>query len=129
LKEIISTNKFAPTIAELRERCASIASPQIKDWGEGWQDVMNAIRFCGMYQEEQALQRFDEITLKCVKRLGYQNICTSENVTADRANFRMIYEQEANRIKTNNQIPISVKQDVVSLTSGILDDLKRLECE
>lgn len=35
----------------------------------------------------------DAITRECVKRLGWKDLCMSENQTADRANFRMIYEQ------------------------------------
>jgi vacuolar-type H+-ATPase subunit E/Vma4 len=61
-------------------------------------------------QEPEALQSLDEITRKCVKRLGFQNLCTSENITADRANFRMIYEQESQRTKANNQLPAQLRE-------------------
>ena len=63
---------------------------------------MRAVSRFGMYNQAEALESLDELTRKCTKRLGFGNICTSENITADRANFRMIYEQEANRKKTDN---------------------------
>ena len=38
------------------------------------------------------MESFDEITREVVKRLGFQNICLSENVVADRARFAEIYQ-------------------------------------
>ena len=43
----------------------------------------------------------------------------SENITADRANFRMIYEQEAKRQKANDQLPLGIKTE----KEKILDSL------
>ena len=60
-------------------------------------------------QVSEALDSLDELTRRCVKRIGFQNICTSENVTADRANFRMIYETEAGKRKFENQLPERIR--------------------
>lgn len=110
LKEHISTCKFAPTISEIREKCAGITSTQIYDWGDGWEQVKWAIRKYGMYQTEKALDSMDDITRRCVKRLGFKELCLSENVTADRANFRMIYEQVEKREKEESVLSIDLKQ-------------------
>ena len=74
------TNKFKPTVAELREIYTELVSPTISDWSEGWEQV------------SKAMESFDEIIREVVKRLGFQNICLSENIVADRARFAEIYQ-------------------------------------
>ena len=84
-------NKFKPTVAELREIYAELVSPVLSDWSEGWEKVCKAIGHYGMYQEEAAMESFDEVTREVVK-LGFLNICLSENIVADRARFAEIYQ-------------------------------------
>ena len=119
--ELISTCKFCPTIAEIREKCSGITSLPIKDYGEAWENVMRAVSRFGMYNQTEALDSLDELTRKCTKRLGFGNICTSENITADRANFRMIYEQEANRKKTDNQLPQLVRSEKLEMIEALVN--------
>ncbi len=120
--ELISTSKFPPTIAEIREKCSHLTSPGIKDWGEAWEDVQRSIGKYGMYQTQEALESFDELTRKCVTRLGYRNLCVSENESADRANFRMIYETEANRKRTDNQLPLALRNEKQKLIDNLVGD-------
>lgn len=120
--ELISTLKFPPTIAEIREKCSRLTSPEVKDWGEAWEEVQRSIGRHGMYQAQEALNNFDELTRKCVNRIGYINICTSDNITADRANFRMIYETEANRKRTENQLPLSLRTEKQRLIDSLVGD-------
>lgn len=122
LKEHMSTCRFAPSIAELRELCGNITNGQQKDWGAAWEDVLGAIRHKGMYREKEALEGMDEVTRECVKRLGFVNICTSENIDHDRANFRMIYEQVAKRRAQDAQLPQGLrqrKQELYALAQGM----------
>lgn len=111
IKEIISSSKFAPSIAEIREKCSGLTSIPVKDYGEAWESVLKAIRKYGYMCECEALDSMDELTRKCVRRIGYQNICQSENISADRANFRMIYETEAQRAKSNNQLSPQLQEE------------------
>ena len=127
IKEHMSTCRFAPSIAELRERCSNVTSVPVQSWGDAWEDVISAIRFCGMYREEEALQRMDAITRQCVKRLGFQNLCTSENITADRANFRMIYEQEQKAQKELRQLSPALQEQKKSFQQLAMQTVKRLE--
>ena len=99
LQQYMLTNKFKPTVAELREIYAELVSPVISDWSEGWEKVSRAIGHYGMYQE-QAMESFDEVTREVVKRLGFQNICLSENIVADRARFAEIYQAIQRRKRT-----------------------------
>lgn len=127
LKEHISTCKFAPSISELRERCASMTSEQVLPWGDAWEHVLKAVRFYGMYREEEAIGSLDEATQNCVKRIGFKNICLSENIQNDRANFRMIYEQEAAHRKEMAQLPESVRENRKRLQSMVKCAINEIE--
>lgn len=126
LKEHISTCKFAPSISELRERCSLVTSRPILSWGDAWEEVLRCIRFFGMYREEAAMEALDPVCRKCVNRIGFKNLCLSENIQTDRANFRMIYEQEASEKKEYAQLPESVRSNRKKLkimTAGIIYEL------
>ena len=56
-----------------------------------------------------------------VRRMGYIDLCRSENPVADRANFRMIFEQIAEREQKQNQLPVSLK--------NLIEEAKRKEIE
>ena len=127
IKEHMSTCRFAPSIAELRERCSNVTSVPVQSWSDAWEDVISAIRFCGMYREDEALQRMDAITRKCVKRLGFQNLCTSENITVDRANFRMIYEQEQKAQKELRQLSPALQEQKRNFQQLAAQTMKQLE--
>lgn len=124
----ISNNKFAPTIAEIREKATNLSVAPVRDWGEAWESVLMAIRKYGYMQEELALESMDDTTRKCVKRIGFINICTSENITADRANFRMIYEQEASNQKASNQLPLGIREQKQAILNNLIETTtKRIE--
>jgi hypothetical protein len=120
--EIISTSKFPPTIAEIREKCSHLISLPVKDYGEAWESVLKAIRKFGYPRELEALESLDEVTRSCVKSLGYVNICMSENIVADRANFRDIYESRAQRKKTDNQLPLSLRTEKQKMIDSLIQD-------
>ena len=70
LQQYMLTNKFKPTVAELRDIYTELVSPSISDWSEGWEKVSRAIGHYGMYQEQAAMESFDEVTREVVKRLA-----------------------------------------------------------
>lgn len=108
LNKWVATNKWSPTIADIRECSAEITQGELPDWGQGWEQVLRAIRQFGMYRAGEAMASFDELTRQTVERLGFRDICLSENIAQERANFRMIYEQLAERKKKQAQIPQNV---------------------
>lgn len=126
IKQLMSTSKFAPSIAEIRERCAGVCH-ETRDWGAAWDEVLRAVRFYGMYQEEAALQNMSEDTRACVRRIGFQNICLSENITADRANFRMIYEAMSREKKEMLQLPEKVRSEQERFRALATETVKQLE--
>lgn len=124
LRKWVSTNKWSPTIADIREMTSEVQHGNIADWGEGWEQVIMAIRKYGSYRIPEAMESFDPITRQCVERLGFRNICMSENIAADRANFRMMYEQIAERKKKESQMPLPLQQLIQGMQVGLLENKK-----
>lgn len=110
LRKWVATNKWSPSIAELRETAAEIRHGEIPEWGEGWEKVLLAVRKYGSYREREALDSLDPMTRTCVQRLGFRNICMSENISTDRANFRMMYESMAEREQTRQQVALPLQE-------------------
>lgn len=121
----VVTSKWAPTIADIREMSASIMSGDTALWSDGWAQVMNAIRKYGCYNLVAALATLDDITAETVNRIGYMELCRSENITADRANFRMIFDQISNRKRKIALIPAPLQQRIEQIQKGELG----YECE
>ena len=112
------TNKFPPTIAEIREQAAlSVNNELNSDWGQSWEQVCRAIRTYGLWGTEEAFASMDDITRQCVKRLGWKELCMSENPMQDRANFRMIFEELKLKTKQESALPLNVKESIAKLQS------------
>lgn len=119
LNKWVAVNKWSPSISEIRQTAIELMSGESKDWGDAWEEVLKAINNYGSYREEDALNSLDDTTRKVVKRLGFRNICMSENIEADRANFRMIYTNQVERDKQDAQLPESLKQLMGGVTKKI----------
>lgn len=113
------TNRFPPTVAELRQGTVESVKGK-KDWSNGWEQFRQAVRRFGYYQQEEALASMDEVTRRAVKRLGWKELCMSENIMQDRANFRMVYEQEQNRAMERAMLPEGLRKQMDALQSGVL---------
>lgn len=127
LKQLMSTNIFPPSIAEIRQKYLAVQETPERDWGEAWNSVHKAIGAYGYMREDEAMATFDKRTKMVVKRLGWQNICHSENIVADRANFRMIYEAEQKAEKELKLLPENVRMQqkkIRQMTSEIAGKLE-----
>lgn len=117
LNKWVATNKWSPSIADIREMATTVTEGDIPDWGNGWEQVLAAIRNYGSYNIKAAMESFDNITRQCVERIGYRNICMSENISTERANFRMIYENLAQRQQKDRLIPEKLKMLISGMQS------------
>lgn len=109
LNKWVVTQKWSPSIAEIREMAVTITAGEKPLWSDGWEEVVRAIKIYGSYGQKEAMESMSEITRMAVRRMGYVDLCRSENPVADRANFRMIFEQIAEREQKQNQLPVSLK--------------------
>ena len=109
LNKWVACNKWSPKIADIREQAQEVLHGEAKSWSEAWQDVLNAISRYGVYDADKGIEMLDGVTLQVVKRLGYTNLCMTENISIERANFRDIYEQEIAKKKQDAQIPPQIQ--------------------
>lgn len=118
----IATEKWSPTIAEIRKTTASI-NFSIPDWSEAWERVTRVIRKYGTWDYESAMKELDDLTATCVKRISYHRLCTTENIAVERATFRDIYEREKERRMTTAQLPERLR----AITEQTLNRLEKHE--
>lgn len=109
LNKWVSLNKWSPSIADIREMASTVAHGELPNWGDAWQEVLRAISQYGSYRPVEAMDSLSPLAKKATKRIGFVNLCMSENISADRANFRMIYEQLADRQRKEEQLSVPLK--------------------
>lgn len=120
VQKYMITQKFPPTIADIREIATKVSVGEKPLWSDGWEQVLKNISKYGMctYDPDrltECMNSFDPLTRQAVQRLGWKELCMSENIMADRANFRMIYEQIADREHTAKQIPMNLNNLIESI--------------
>lgn len=127
LNKWVATNKWSPSIADIREMAVTVKSGEKPQWSDGWEEVLRAIRCFGSYRETEALESMSELTRLSVRRLGFKNLCMSENIMADRANFRMIYEQMADREHNTKRLPVNLLTMIEDVQSN--EKQKKIEAD
>ena len=115
LQKWVATQKWSPSIAEIREQAATIQHGEAPTWGEGWEAVRTAIRRYGIYNQREAVESLNGITREAVRYLGFRNLCLSENETSDRMRFQQIYETLEKRQKEDAQISEGLRASLRSL--------------
>lgn len=129
LNKWVALNKWSPSIADIREMASGIIHGEIPDWGEAWQEVTNAMRRFGSYRPNEALASLSPLTRKATERIGFNNLCMSENPSAERANFRMIYESLVEREKKNAQMPEPLKNLISQISGNAIEAKGGTECQ
>ena len=107
------TSKWPPTPADIIGVVAK-GQTQIGDWSEGWEQVIKAIGRYGYTNEAEALKSMDETTQRAVKRLGWKQICQSDQdeLMSIRANFRQIYGQIKDHAEEQARIPVELSKAI-----------------
>lgn len=113
------TNKWPPTIADIRESVVDVAGSRLPDWGSEWEKAHKLAGNLGFYRKEEALAQLNEAGRRAVNCIGWESMCHDEDQTANRANFRMVYENEAK--KANERAQMSPK------LLSIIDGMKAIE--
>lgn len=114
LRKWVATNKWSPSIAEIRELTTTIQYGEQLTWGEAWERALNAVRRYGSYNKQAALDSLDPLTRKCVENIGYLDLCMSENIMVERAHFQKIFEVYSKREQTDKRLPTNLLQAIES---------------
>ena len=112
LRKWVATNKWSPSIADIRETAATITNGEPLTWGESWELALQAVRKFGSYRPGEAMASLDPLTRRCVKNIGYMQLCMSENIATDRANYRMIFETMAQREQMEKQLALPLQEAI-----------------
>lgn len=117
VQQYMLTQKFPPSIAEVREKTTEMLSEHVADSGEAWQQARAAIHRYGNMRADEALASLDETTAEAVRRIGFQEMCDSpiDEHAILRAHFMRVYEQVANRRKEKNALPESLRQKIAKI--------------
>lgn len=115
LRKWVATNKWSPTIAEIRENAVDVRHGEALDWSDAWAKVQLAIRRYGQYNPKEAMAMLDPVTRETVKRLGFYNLCVSENPMSDRKQFRDTFEIMAKREQMRMQLPLELQDSIRSI--------------
>lgn len=124
LRKWVATNKWSPSIAEIRESAANMVNGEQLTWGEAWEKALNAVRRYGSYNKQAALESLDPLTRRCVENIGYLDLCMSENIMVERAHFQKIFEIYAKREQTEQRLSAPLLSVIDKLRLG--SDIKML---
>ena len=92
--QAVSTSRFLPTIGEIRDMHYGLKRIGQPSWVEAWSTVQSEMRRVGSYSSPHFE---DQLTQRVVKSMGWRTLCSSENASIDRAQFRDMYTALAAR--------------------------------
>jgi hypothetical protein len=121
LRKWVSTNKWSPSIAELREMTSGIVNGDPMSWGESWEKALDAVRKYGSYNKGAALNSLDPLTRKCVESIGYLELCMSENIMVERSHYQKIFEVYSKREQTEQRIAAPLLNAISNLQLNGMD--------
>lgn len=116
---LIATNKFMPSIAEIREKCLSLVNAESENWQTAWQNVLRACSRFGSDRISDAYNSFNEITKQTVKTIGYRLICQADNSQLPyiKRDFKETYLELSNKLTTKAQMSSTLKIDTKKTTA------------
>ena len=122
LQKWVNTEKWSPTIADLRRLSAEITTPSLDiDAGQSFQEARKMIQTYGRYRREDALANMTPITRKVVERMGYDTMCDCENIEVERGQFTKIFDNLSQRERQDAQLPNKLKELITSTTMKLED--------
>ena len=124
LRKWVVTEKWPPSIAELRSMCADLVRGPAPDWGDAWREVVDAIGRYGATRPEEAYAVMSPLTQQTVDRIGWRDICLSEVPDTIRAQFRQVYQIVTQREREDRQLPPALKDTIALITGAAAPQLK-----
>lgn len=126
VQKYMLTNKFPPTVADIRELASNVVNGDPLSWGEAWERALTAVRRYGSYNQAEALNSLDPVTRKCVDSIGYMTLCMSENIMVERAHFQKIFEVMSKREQMDRQMPLALQNTINQIRLKSMDEPLKL---
>ena len=131
--KLLLESKFLPAISEIVQACRSLVGSaddkqRERTWGEAWQEIMDEVSRCGMY--DRPTWSTPEIA-QAVKSYGYSDLCRLDrcDLQTASAQCRRFYEDacaKKNEQKTNDFV---LKKITGAEMIGLLPDQKIISIE
>lgn len=132
IHKYISTNKFPPTIADLRQIVTGLSSPEKMNEGEAWALVYRAI--CNSAYNAGA--EFEKLPPECQKAVGnpailkeWASLDMSEVNTVIQSNFMRSYKVECKRSQEYDALPNDVRETIRRIEVDRQMDLIEKGCD
>lgn len=119
LIKVLSTSKFFPTVADIRDATAQITQPRTLDAMEAWGLIGEAIRKFGFYRQKEAMESLPSDVADMVKRFTWRELCLSESPDTLRAQFRMAWDTHSKRKNEMKAIPQDIRHMIEDTTKGM----------
>lgn len=120
----ILTEKWPPRIADLRNGVAEVYKLEMPDWAEEWQHVITCMNKYGRMSPQEAYEELGNFTAEIIRSIGgWQMLCLSECLIAERANFRELYNSRLDRLVKEISLPEGLRlaiKEYVKSEGGLL---------
>lgn len=135
VKEHISTSKWPPSIAEIREIMTRIAHPDIIPPDEAWEVVSKYLDTEGEYNHGDIYRALPRAIAEAVDSIGYGQLYTLHVAYArghaakaglDRVAFMQAYEDKVERQRRKAMLPGSLRQKIEAVSAGLDDGTRSL---
>lgn len=134
-KQHISTSKWPPAIAEIREIMSSIQHPDIIPADEAWAVVSKLLYAEGEYFHGNLRAILPSPIAEAVEAVGYSQLYAlhvahvrghSSKAGLDRVAFMQAYEAKIGRIKHMSMLPTGLRQGIESAKESFSDGSRKM---
>jgi hypothetical protein len=119
----MTTNKYPPTIADIRERCVQSTAPKMNSAEEAWSKVLKAIRSCGHTEPYRAERELGDLWQMVGRDWSYYCSLDESQTPNEKTRFIRMYSSEQKKAVERLQIPAFVQKalanhKLMQLTEG-----------
>lgn len=112
------TSPFPPAVSDIKGWLVKFQDDYM-DASEAWGLARKAISKYGFYNKTRAKEHLPPEVFAVMERMGYEDMCLSENPDVIRGQFVRLYEANRNRKKEIAQLPPQIREQFMSLQSGM----------
>ena len=135
IKEHISTSKWPPSIAEIRELMTRILNPNIIPPDEAWEIVAKYLYVAGEYCHRDYHADLPKSIAESIDAIGYGQLYalhvayargSASKAGLDRVAFLQAYEEKIERQRRKAMLPESLRRSIDAAMSAYEDGSRRL---